>query len=617
MKRRGAFLERVAALSLTSTGSQPKSTGARNEEVPMEIEATPNAVEQSKLSELPQEILLQIASKLCGNKAMVTFATASKQFHSITQEAMARDLKIGTNGIKKAVEMLLRNPRLIPKVNRIDLGAYQAKHTETCLCISDTSFDRKERKILRTLISNNSDGATSWSLLQQVKGTRSQTQLSSPKHQFFMDILMSLCPNIRDVNLELRDCPRRGRRAQQISFLATSWVLPTANPDCHPVSVFDGASLALMQRRLRSLTIVLSDKFPGPTQREMLTEWTDRQWRFWGRKLITLPAFHSLKQLDIPMDLLGLPQNIVFQTESSRGPTHVRVKIKTDTSSDAAPAVVSLPAKYIPMSLTTLRLRFCTGHTFELLEHINTIPTDQLQLRKIECHFPTCARTSILRCKLTDLGLLDYVTLLNELEMKDVKIDFYTSNNNMLTDMRNEISVLKQLPPIATSIVALTGKQFSDFGIEAASRLSASIINRRLFFKHGINHFNLFSSPIFNGRSWCGVPFFQDSKNTRYDPHIRPQDIMPQLTVKREGLGFPVMKLNRRKVMDINDFKFIFTASRSMVWSSEISSGAVAFCGKTFVVKSGELIHTAKKNSCAEDYQAGQQRGGIREGKFK
>jgi hypothetical protein len=256
----------------------------------MESENAPGEVHRSRLLELPSEILLQIATDLCGSKAIVSLAMASKHIHSIAQEAMARNLVIGTNGIKKALKMLLLYPALIPKVNKLHLSAYQSGHTKQCICQSDTTFDRKQRKLLRTLITANSDGIATWALLQKYK--HEWDGIWSPNHQFFLDILLSLCSNVKNVAIQLQNCPRR----ESIPFpdlnSQTMQALPLANPDFQAVTIFYGPALLLMQRELRSLTILPPDKLAGPTQREFFTNANDKMFRFSGRRIITLSGFH-------------------------------------------------------------------------------------------------------------------------------------------------------------------------------------------------------------------------------------------------------------------------------------------------------------------------------------
>lgn len=341
----------------------------------------------------------------------------SKHVHSITQEAMARNLVIGTNGIKKALKMLLVYPALFPKVNKLHLGAYQSGHTKQCICQSDTTFNRNERKLLRTLISANSDGIATWALLQRYK--HEGGGIWSPNHQFFLDILLSLCSNVKDVAIQLQDCPRRESIPDLNS--QTMQALPLANPDFQAVTIFYGPALVLMQRKLRSLTILPPDQLAGPTQREFFTNANDKLFSVFGRRIITLPGFHQLKHLDVPMDVVGLPHSIIFQAEGD--PEMAEVVFNEDSDGDSVDAI-TLPAKTLPLSLTRLQLRICNERTFAFLYLISLVRIKRLKLQNVECHFAMCARTSILLCELGDGQLLDYLNLLRNLETMGVHVDF-------------------------------------------------------------------------------------------------------------------------------------------------------------------------------------------------
>ncbi|KAF2030882.1 hypothetical protein EK21DRAFT_88599 [Setomelanomma holmii] len=154
------------------------------------------------------------------------------------------------------------------------------------------------------------------------------------------------------------------------------------------------------------------------------------------------------------------------------------------------------------------------------LKHLDVpilVPAERHQLQLVQCHFPPCAHTSISQCIRAALGTLDYITILSELELTGVR---------------------------------------------------SSRLERRLFLEQAANHFELFSSPTFEGCLWTNVGFFHGAKNSRADPGIRPPDMLPELRLDR-NLIFqqPIHKLStrRRRSLDLNKVQFTWRPTISKV----------------------------------------------------
>jgi hypothetical protein len=67
----------------------------------------------------------------------------------------------------------------------------------------------------------------------------------------------------------------------------------------------------------------------------------------------------------------------------------------------------SMPAKVLSLSLTNLRLRSCNSRTFAFLNLVNRMPTEKLNLKKIDLHFNTARRSAIFQCYKADDGCLN------------------------------------------------------------------------------------------------------------------------------------------------------------------------------------------------------------------
>ncbi|KAF2822854.1 hypothetical protein CC86DRAFT_247109, partial [Ophiobolus disseminans] len=470
-----------------------------------------------RLYDLPHEILLQIASEICGEATILNLALVDKRFRSITREAMVKKLVIPKNRIKQTIEMLARHPDMMSKINSIDLGAFMSEHTKQCVCYNDTVFNRKARRIFRNTIPFNINGTVTWNHLQKSK--RVGVWIWSPKHQFLMALLLSLCPNVKDFTLQLPTGLRFDSSPLQTPTSFFSEPLPTPNPNFRPFTPFQGVALQIMQNNLRSLTIPPFNKWSGPKKHEVLMVTNDVLWKRYGTQVITLKGFNKLKHLNVRMDVLGLPDSIIFQGVDDEDIENVRVNIVTDVYGSVGlnTTAMDLPAKVLPLSLTSLQLRSCTDRAFALLAKINNTPAEKLNLKHIDLFFDLCARSSITQCYKEDRGRLDYLRILSELERKGITVTFITDKSKKITDMRRELEPMYLLSPCEAGLVTLARKQFSELNMVAVRRRISSHTEHKLFIKYLLTHFDLLNSPTFDGNLWKDIGIFRGSQKIKYN----------------------------------------------------------------------------------------------------
>ena len=477
----------------------------------------------SHLLRLPVELLHAIATNLCGSKDIINLARVNKHVYRVTQEALIKRLVVSKYRIKWVVELLTRRPHLCAKVSSVDLGDYGCAHVRECCFMPTPNFDRNALKALRKVIAANTGGQVSWNDIRQNKGASGPVWRKN--NAFFLDILISLCPNIKSITLELPEArvfdasqpPRPDRLAPS--------QLPNLNTELLPVLPFHGPALRLMQKNLEVLTIAENTRWKGPAKLEILNHDHDVVWRNMGRHTITLLGFAKLKRLDMPMDLLGLPHTVVFSDLTSDA-VAINEATAEDSYNEHDPDVQQalLLAKSLPLTLKFLHLRSCNQYTFALLQRFNEIPVLELNIVYIELFFTTCPRNSIAQCYAADEGKLNYLTILSELAEKGIKVTFYTGPRKTLFDMRKELTALAALSPLEAWCFAQLGRQYSEVNLKASAQRRVSNIGSHLFVKHAPHYFRLMNSPTFNSKCWKDAAFFHGIQNTKWDTNILPHD---------------------------------------------------------------------------------------------
>jgi hypothetical protein len=327
-----------------------------------------------------------------------------------------------------------------------------------------------------------------------------------------------------------------------------------------------------MQSKLRSLDILPDSRWAGSQKHEVVATVNDLQWKGNGRDPITLKGFNKLKYLDMPMKMLGLPAGIVFQDADDQKIEHISTGIVTDVIGGGSRLTeMEIKAKVLPLSLTSLRLRSCTAGTFALLAKIIKIPMEKLRLTYIDLYFDLCARSSILQCFKEDRGELDCISILSELEQKGVHVTFYTGKQHKITDMRPELARLYLLIPSEVGLIA------SEVNMAALKRRRSYAVERKLFAKYALVHFDLLNSPTFDGNLWKVIAIFQGIKNTKYDHSLLPRSQSVVIGVRNEIKPKP--KRWGSALFDVGraPFKFRMTPLATLK-----SPYAVVFCGRLF-----------------------------------
>jgi hypothetical protein len=540
--------------------SSSQSTSPSMEGKPIDEEKhDPKPAKRLSILHLPPETLLQIALKLCGTNAILALSRTNKYLHRITNEAMAKKLVVQPLDMKISLDWLAHHPDMMVRVNTVDVSAFQPMHNiqevgPNASTLSVTDFSSDVSQVLRTKIWINTGrkvGKETWLSSFQVDND----SIWGHRHQSCMDVLFSICPNIKTLRLSMPTAKRFDKNPANISLHPpNSMLLPMPNPAFKPVTPLQGVSLQLARENLRSLTIASGRRWTGPPQLEFLLSSSHIYWRGMGKHVITLHGFDRLEHLDVPMDSLGLPQTIYFQKSDERKIPTMRLMVTySQPYGPVFKKAVEFPAKVLPLSLRHIRLRSCNEKSFGFLRKFGEVyPASQL--KHVELHLDTCARSNILRCLQASSYTPNLLARLTKLEDMGIVVKFYTDHGKKLIDMKQELTMMECLTPEGVGLISLAGRQFSDLNLAAILQRQYSRLAQRMFMRHALAHFDLFNSSSFQAKHWIDSAFFHGAKNTKYDPDLGNNCTAPLMKTRP---GVHVMrKQQNNRVFDLDNFKF-------------------------------------------------------------
>jgi hypothetical protein len=534
--------------------------------------------------QLPAETLLQIVAKLSGSNAILNLSRTNRHMHKVTNEAMAKQLVVHDTHLKMAINWLARHPDLIARVNTLDLRTSPIKQNSegidtNDMALSDQDFSAEASQVVRNMIWINTQKAIRFNWLLSYQPANNS--IWSDSNQLCLDVLSSLCPNIRTLTIRMPAAQDFDKDpARMFANLPTS-ALPMANPYLEPVPPLQGIALKLMRKTLRSLLIAPDTTWTGPPQRELLLSQDHINWSRIGKHTITLQGFNELEHLEIPMSALGYPQSIQFESTDELQPPKVHILINYSMSGVSMTKSIDLPTKVLPLSLVCLKLRSCNEWTFMFLQMVSCIPAKISNMKRLDLYLDTCARSHILRNLETSTKPLNLVEILSGLEDMGIKVTFYTGADEKFVDMRQELTIFYALRPEEVGLVSLAQRQFSELEMQAISRRRSSRSARRIFIRHALTHFNLFNSSTFNANDWLDSAFFHGVENTKYDPHLGSTTHGFSLTTAT-GAG---RKSKRRNKYIFDMDNFIFTFRAVSIFTPQLSAkNEISFLGKTFAL---------------------------------
>ncbi|KNG46391.1 hypothetical protein TW65_87031 [Stemphylium lycopersici] len=516
---------------------------------------------KGSLTCLPSELIDLIASHLRNSKSVFSFGSVNKRFHGIVRQAIVRDLVLGRGKIKGFLEMLGHHPELMRKVTSANLGDFACSRHEECTCLGIPTLDADVMEVIRRTMDANSDNGVDWTNIQEDRRRRGSVWRIN--QAFFLNMLAALCPNIRSMEIQLPEARQCQVSQPPRPLHIAPHVFPSLNPELLPVTPFQGSALHILGRTLHSLTIAEDTRWKGPATLEVLHS-HDLKWRNMGRYIITLEGFTSLKRLDVPMEVLGRPDNIVFSPPSYQSPQGESVMdTKTGPIEDKKlKTLEEARSKILPFTMTHMYLRSCNKWTFGILRKVNEIPTENLQLRHIELFFKTEPQQAIMQCDSAEDGRINYLQLLTDLERKNVSISFYFGVKEVRIDMRRELAALRLLSPFEIWHFSGFRRAFSDLDQTASKGRRLSLIGSRLFLRYSASHLQLLNKPTFNPASWAQTAFFQGNKGAKR--YQSSNDLRPKARVEYSGsakdraLGRRSFRRRLAPLLDIDAFQFSF-----------------------------------------------------------
>lgn len=608
----------------------------------MEVDVAKQQMSSSRLLTLPHELLLQVAAQLqlCRSGALPNLACVNKRLYDIAKQAMAQNLVVHRCDIMSAINWLLQNRSLIAGVTSVDLSAPRTGHVPWCDdTASGIGFTAETKEMLAKTIAESTHGTVSWQDLEDFSpaewrhphvynGTQPSGWDDTRWH--LIDVLLCLCPNVHTITIQM-PAEKHQELIPDLDQHNRAYSLPKTNIWATPVAPFAGISLQQMRKKLESLTIAPHDSWVGLVKEEIHVRSETVHFRAYGRDVITLEGFEKLEHLDIPMELLGLPYNTLFQSIGDDIPDTVSVPKGLVSESINNINSVDLAIKILPLTLVWLQVRSCNQYLSHLLDLISSTPSKELRLKKLDLFLDTGARESINRWTLAQPTPANFFFRLASLRRSGIEITFYNEIGdrtiNMLNALRLQFAMSNELLALAgnaiseeESVLALTRKQFSDLNERAvASRLS-SRLGHQLFMRHALTHFDLLNRPSFDANCWRGAAFFHGVSNTKFDPSLGVKTTAPAvgeyslptwplistaLAGSHSGTSDNIPARPRRRLrghMYLDEYNFSFTSSA--LHPSKLSlEKAVSFSAVDFVLRSGLLPDVPKVEDDDETMQ--------------
>jgi hypothetical protein len=519
------------------------------------------------IKELPNEILLQISTHLCGRATLANLSRVNKQMHTVANEAIAKILVIRESHFKEAIAWLANHPDLMTSVRFVEI--IDRGYVETAgfwsLYVTDYPppnllFSPHVETTLRALIHKQHDGKVTW---KDTHANGRRIGFTAFPARYYTDLLFKICPNIKSAKAQLNG-PKNFDWIDPDPLRVDASNLPTVNPKCELNTTFYDTALQVMQDSLESLTISQDRQWKGPIQRELLTSSVHVSNSRIGKPPITLRGFKKLRHLDVPIEVLGLPSSILFLQPGE----YERIKEGTTSGQASLPGpsnkVLASSAKIIPLTLKTLQLRSCNGATFMLLERISRILPGTSNFEHVDIFFTTCAREFLHLCHQAEHEPLDCFEILSVLKAMGVAVSFYAGNNEKIVDMRRELEVMTVLSFEEVLMAAVIRRQFSEFSEHAIYRRRASRVEHRLFMKHAVAHFHLFNSSTFDADKWKQIALFHGKKYIKEKPKAGPKPKASLFEVPDRSQGIHCWRQRRPAgFFDLENFTFTFRKATS------------------------------------------------------
>ncbi|KAF1970984.1 hypothetical protein BU23DRAFT_197729 [Bimuria novae-zelandiae CBS 107.79] len=160
---------------------------------PPDLEPHKCPPQDSRLLKLPNEVLLSIAGKLIRNRDLCQLSLVCYRFRDVAQEALVKEALLPPYGMRGFIRTLCDRPDLHEKINSVDLGDYDyTGRSRTGVRLEHWSHYSKCRELVGNEVRNEFDG-----------GSFNITFVWGKEHRFYLGVLFTLCPNIKEMGLRL------------------------------------------------------------------------------------------------------------------------------------------------------------------------------------------------------------------------------------------------------------------------------------------------------------------------------------------------------------------------------------------------------------------------------
>ncbi|KAF1951294.1 alpha/beta-hydrolase [Byssothecium circinans] len=367
------------------------------------------------LFQLPDELLLCIAAKVAKNSDLRQLALVNRKLRTIAQEALAKEAILPRNGIVRLLRTLCEREDLAQKIKSADLGEYQVpttRHGSETMDERLSIFSLDRANLFRRLRSSV-DNTGGNGLFARIVGAigKEPSELWTPSRRYFLDILVALAPNLKELAIELPR--RRDHVPSQLQVLLND----STDPFYDLVDPFKGPGLQLLRHKLRVLTL-------SPATHK----------GFWTHN-VTLRPLAQLVHLSIPMDALVYP---------------------TLEGTD--------PVKALPASLKCIQVRPCNQNLVYWIPGFAKVFFEGYftKLCRLEFVYSACIRSNLLLLDRGSNCIPSFRNLLYCLKEKGLTFPTLHQDGTSAGDLIEELTAWSCLSDSEAWWAAMKGMQFSD-----------------------------------------------------------------------------------------------------------------------------------------------------------
>lgn len=149
----------------------------------------------SSFLKLPDELLLSIARSLDTNSHLCQLSLVCHKLRHVAQEALIKEVSLPKCGMRELIRTLCDRPDLCDKINSVDLDDYTCSgRSRDGVTLAEWSHYHQCRAIV---------GVEVFDRISRYWKHEGDILLWPEDHQFFLDVLIAACSNLKELTLRL------------------------------------------------------------------------------------------------------------------------------------------------------------------------------------------------------------------------------------------------------------------------------------------------------------------------------------------------------------------------------------------------------------------------------